>query len=183
HPLVYLTVRFGEGEEGAANQEKVVIELYSAVCPETCARFASLCGAGVVAGAGSYRGTRFHRVVRDGWVQGGGGSGGGDAHSGEEAAAPYNGGYSFETFAVRFDRPGMVAFASDGVGGGGGASNSSQFFVSLAPLPFMDFSAVAFGRVVKGLDAFRRMSELETLNECPIVHCQIVDCGAATAAD
>jgi len=56
---------------------RLVFELYKHLCPKTCANFAALCtGERGVSASGvrlSYVNSLFHRVVKGGWIQGGGG--------------------------------------------------------------------------------------------------------------
>ena len=59
----------------------------------------------------------------------------------------------------------------------GAHSNASQFFITLAPLPWLDCKAVAFGRVIKGLPALRVFNRLETRNERPVDSITIGGCG------
>ncbi len=57
---------------------RVVFELYSNLCPRTSANFTALCtGERGTSEAGtrlSYVNSLFHRVVPNGWIQGGGGA-------------------------------------------------------------------------------------------------------------
>ena len=60
----YIDVAF-EGEE---DPQRVTIELYDDVCPKTCSNFRDLC---LGKSGRSYVGSPFHRVMKDGYVQGG----------------------------------------------------------------------------------------------------------------
>lgn len=55
---------------------RLTFELYKHLCPDTCANFVALCtGERGVSGSGarlSYVNSLFHRVVKGGWIQGGG---------------------------------------------------------------------------------------------------------------
>ena len=52
------------------------LQLYSDICPRTCANFLKLCTAEEETpddnGSMSYLNTVFHRIVKNGWIQGGG---------------------------------------------------------------------------------------------------------------
>ena len=55
---------------------RLVFELFKELCPMTCANFVTLCtsekGTAVDGTRLSYVNTVFHRVVPEGWIQGGG---------------------------------------------------------------------------------------------------------------
>ena len=55
---------------------RLVFELYKHLCPKTCANFVALCtgekGRSESGTRLSYVNSLFHRVVRKGWIQGGG---------------------------------------------------------------------------------------------------------------
>ncbi len=53
----------------------------------------------------------------------------------------------------KFDRPGLLAMANSGKN-----SNTSQFFLTLAPLPHLDGQHVIFGRVVEGQEVLERVA-------------------------
>lgn len=83
------------------------------------------------------QGTPIHRVVKGGYVQGG------DVVDGTGKGKP-----KFhipdESFAVKHDEPGILGMANNGDAHTGAA----QFYVTLAPLPWLDGKRVAFGKVV-----------------------------------
>jgi cyclophilin family peptidyl-prolyl cis-trans isomerase/protein-disulfide isomerase len=55
--------------------------------------------------------------------------------------------------ALRFDRAGMVGLSSLGPGTGG-----SRFFISLAPLPYLDGTRTILGRVSQGLEVLQSLA-------------------------
>lgn len=85
----------------------------------------------------SYKLSPFHRVVRDGWVQGGDIVSG----SGDGGVSIYGDAFGDETFTIKFDEAGVLAMANDGP-----HTNGSQFLVTLAPQPWLDHKVVGFGR-------------------------------------
>ncbi|CAM9677820.1 unnamed protein product, partial [Discosporangium mesarthrocarpum] len=139
--LVFMDIALGPDKR----PERVVFQLYTHLCPKTCENFRALCtGEKGKAANGkrlSYKGSPFHRVVPDGWVQGGdiisGAGDGGISIHGEC--------FADETFTVAFDQPGILAMANDGP-----HTNGSQFFITLAEQPWLNHKAVGFGRQVKG---------------------------------
>ena len=56
---------------------RLVMELYTHLCPRTCENFVSLCvgdrGTSSEGTKLSYVNTLFHRVIKGGWLQAGGG--------------------------------------------------------------------------------------------------------------
>lgn len=129
--------------------KKIVIELLTHLCPKTCEKFLSLCC------SGEYRGSPFSL-----------------GKSTVEVGKGCDGDYADESFAVPFDRPGLVATSS---------SSSNHFFITLDKLPALDKRAVAFGSVVKGIDALRQIGERirEGENDC----CSIVSSGVVSLED
>lgn len=59
--------------------------------------------------------------------------------------------------ALDFSRPYVLAMANRGTS----ASNQSQFFITLAPAPWMDGKFTIFGRVVAGQDVVDAISEVD----------------------
>ena len=162
HEFCYFDVQAGGGERLV----RVVFELYGETCPRTVENFRTLC----TGSAGkSYRGSAVHRIVPGGWFQGGDLAGG----AGDASEAAEGGLIGDESFAVKFDAPGILAMANDGP-----HTNGSQYFVTFDALPWMDCKAVAFGRIVQGLEilAILEGTELDE-NERPVDACKVVDCG------
>ena len=69
HSFVEMEVTYGESKEQEVG--KIYIELYEELCPRGCANFKLLC-TGDNANKAAYVGSPFHRVVKGGYVQGGG---------------------------------------------------------------------------------------------------------------
>mmetsp|Transcript_10644 Transcript_10644/g.26921 ORF Transcript_10644/g.26921 Transcript_10644/m.26921 type:complete len:312 (+) Transcript_10644:75-1010(+) len=151
--------------------ERVVIELFDDLCPKTCQNFLALC----TADKQSFAGSPFHRVVENGWVQGGDIVDG----SGSNSVGYYGEQFPDETFAVKHDSAGIVSMANDGRP----HSNGSQFFIALAPLPWLDLKRVAFGRVVYGMDFVRTISKMPRKNERPLGVCKVYGCGEFAPGD
>jgi cyclophilin family peptidyl-prolyl cis-trans isomerase len=113
---------------------RIVIELYADKAPKTVANFVKL------ATKGFYDGVIFHRVIPGFMVQTGDPEGtgrGGPGYTFEDEFAP----------GLRHDAPGVVSMANAGPN-----TNGSQFFITLAPTPWLDGKHSIFGRVVEGQD-------------------------------
>ena len=91
--------------------------------------------------ASLYDGTIFHRVIPNFMIQGGDPEGTG-------MGGP---GYKFEDETKesphKFDKPGKLAMANAGPN-----TNGSQFFITVAPTPWLTGNHTIFGEVVEGQD-------------------------------
>jgi peptidyl-prolyl cis-trans isomerase A (cyclophilin A) len=97
-----------------------------------------------------YDGLLFHRVVKKFMIQAGDVSGTG---ANFPAVIP------FEDEIVKtltFDRPGMLAMANNGTP----KSNTTQFFVTVAPAPHLNGRHTIFGRVVEGMNVVEAISNV-----------------------
>jgi peptidyl-prolyl cis-trans isomerase A (cyclophilin A) len=97
-----------------------------------------------------YPGTIFHRVIPGFMVQAGDPTGTGRGGPGYEFEDEVEGGPSF-------DRPGLLAMANAGPG-----TNGSQFFVTVAPTPWLDGKHTIFGEVTEGYDVVEAISGVPT---------------------
>jgi peptidyl-prolyl cis-trans isomerase A (cyclophilin A) len=93
-----------------------------------------------------YNGTIFHRVIPNFMIQGGDPSGSG-------MGGP---GYKFEDETKgsphKFDQPGKLAMANSGPN-----TNGSQFFITVAPTPWLTGNHTIFGEVVEGNDVVEKI--------------------------
>ncbi|MGP8252750.1 MAG: peptidylprolyl isomerase [Terracidiphilus sp.] len=96
-----------------------------------------------------YDGTVFHRVIPDFMIQGGDPAGSGMGGPGykfqdETKGSPH-----------RFDTPGKLAMANAGPG-----TNGSQFFITVAPTPWLTGNHTIFGEVAEGQDIVVKISKV-----------------------
>jgi peptidyl-prolyl cis-trans isomerase A (cyclophilin A) len=96
-----------------------------------------------------YDGTIFHRVIPDFMIQGGDPAGTG-------MGGP---GYRFEDETRdskhRFDKPGKLAMANSGPN-----TNGCQFFITVAPTPWLTGNHTIFGEVVEGQNIADKISKV-----------------------
>lgn len=119
----------------------IVIELFADKAPNTVNNFVFL------ARDGFYDGVSFHRVIKGFMAQGGDPTGtgmGGPGYSFEDEFHP----------ELTHAGPGMLSMANAGPG-----TNGSQFFITYADTPHLDFKHAVFGRVVDGMDVVEAIPE------------------------
>ncbi|XP_035179090.1 probable inactive peptidyl-prolyl cis-trans isomerase-like 6 isoform X1 [Oxyura jamaicensis] len=167
HVFVYLDIAIDEQPIGT-----LLFELFSDVCPKTCENFHALCVGGVKSPCSgrelTYKNSCFHRLVKNGWIQGGDiVTGRGDG--GESIYGPT---FEDENFSIHHKGRGVLGMANKGR-----HSNGSQFYITLQPVPHLDKKCVAFGQVIEGTEVLQRLEAVPTYNERPIVDCKILDCG------
>ncbi|XP_018431144.1 PREDICTED: peptidyl-prolyl cis-trans isomerase-like 6 isoform X2 [Nanorana parkeri] len=167
HTFVYLDIAIQEQPIG-----RLLFELFSDVCPKTCKNFQHLCsGESGDSPSGiklHYKGALFHRIVKNGWIQGG------DivAGKGNGGESIFGGTFEDENYAVPHNKRGVLGMANKGR-----HTNGSQFYITLQATPYMDRKHVAFGQLVEGSDVLWKMEEIPAYNERPKLNCTILDCG------
>lgn len=97
---------------------------------------------------GYYNNVVFHRIISDFMIQGGDPTG-----TGRGGTSIY--GQKFEDEIrkdLRFTGAGILAMANSGPN-----TNGSQFFITLAPTPYLDGQYTIFGRVSSGMRVVQRL--------------------------
>ncbi|KAJ1494569.1 peptidyl-prolyl cis-trans isomerase-like 1-like protein [Baffinella frigidus] len=133
---------------------KVVIELYWKHAPKTCQNFASL------AARGYYSGVKFHRIIPGFMIQGGD-----PTATGKGGESIYGSKFEDECHReLKHTGAGILSMANSGPN-----TNGSQFFVSLAPTPWLDGKHTIFGRVASGMQVVKRLGQVVTdSNDRPV---------------
>ncbi len=126
---------------------KIEIKLFPDKAPLTVKNFAGL------ANAGFYDGLLFHRVIDNFMIQGGDPTGTG---SGGESIynKPFKDEFSPD---LKFDKPGILAMANRGPN-----TNTSQFFITLVPTPWLNNHHTIFGKVISGMETVRKIGKVPT---------------------
>ncbi|XP_060094036.1 probable inactive peptidyl-prolyl cis-trans isomerase-like 6 [Heteronotia binoei] len=167
HVFVYLDIAIQEEPIG-----QLLFELYSDICPKTCRNFRYLCtGEKGMSKSGlplTYSGSIFHRLVKNGWIQGGDIKEG-KGNGGESIYGPI---FEDENFAILHNKRGVLGMANKGR-----HSNGSQFYITLQPAPYLNEKYVAFGQLIEGSEVLKKLEATETFNERPVVECKITGCG------
>ncbi|XP_023578115.1 peptidyl-prolyl cis-trans isomerase-like 6 isoform X2 [Octodon degus] len=132
---------------------RLIFELYCDICPKTCKNFQTLCtGKAGFSKRGirlHYKGSIFHRVVQNGWIQGGD-----------------------ENFSIPHNKRGVLGMVNKGR-----HSNGSQFYVTLQAAPYLDRKYVAFGQLIEGTEVLKQLEFVPTENERPVQTCSITNSG------
>ncbi|KAL0481174.1 peptidyl-prolyl isomerase H [Acrasis kona] len=165
NPLMYLDVSIG-GE----NIGRIIIELYSHITPKTAENWRQLCVGGFQKDGKEYtfKKNKFHRIIKDFIVQAG------DLISGDGTGSIsiYGDRMEDENFIVSHDQPGVISMANHGPNTGG-----SQWCIFLHRSLYIDGKAVAFAKVVKGMEVVYKMHVAETVKDVPVKPVVIEDCG------
>ncbi len=136
----------------------VRIELYRDRAPRTTENFVKLNRQGF------YTGLTFHRVIPGFMVQTGCPKGDGTGGPGYTIPDEFGAG-------LRHDSPGVLSMANAGPNTGG-----SQFFITLAPTPWLDGKHAVFGHVRGGQDVVEKIATVpRDANDRPKTAVRIVE--------
>ena len=133
------------------NKGTIKAELYTGKAPITTKNFIEL------ATSGFYNGLAFHRVEQGFVVQGGDPNG--DGTGGSEKTIPLE--ISQELKHVK----GALAMARTQDPN----SATSQFYITLAPTPFLDGNYAVFGKVIEGMEVVEQIKVGDKMNKVYII--------------
>ncbi|KAI0417152.1 cyclophilin-like domain-containing protein [Xylaria grammica] len=167
---VFFDITIGKKPAG-----RVTFELYDDIVPKTAENFRCLCtgekGLGKSGKPLSYKGSSFHRVIKQFMIQGGDFTEG----NGTGGESIYGAKFEDENFELKHEKPFLLSMANAGPG-----TNGSQFFVTTVPTPHLDGKHVVFGEVKTGKSIVRQIENLTTQSDKPVHDATITDCGELT---
>jgi len=133
--------------------KRVAIALFGEAAPNTVNNFAAI-SKGNYRGDPkfSFKGTKFHKVVKDFVIQGGDIT----TEDGSGGKSIYGPTFNDEPFYHSHQGAGYVSMANRGED-----TNGSQFFILLQRARWLDGKHVVFGKITEGLDFIKEIAELE----------------------
>jgi cyclophilin family peptidyl-prolyl cis-trans isomerase len=173
----------------------VQIQLFADYTPYTAENFRCLCTGekGTATNGGTrlcYLHSTIHRIVPGMCIQGGDitagdGTGGISIYQPSSSSSPKTDmwcNFQDERPFLVHSEEGLLSMANNGPD-----RNSSQFFITLRPLPHLNGKHVVFGKVIVGMDVVRCISEVHTNTQTqrptPYQSVRIVDCGEIGRCD
>jgi len=144
-------------------QGRIIMELFDDIVPKTVKNFKTLC-------MDKYRGTIFHRVIKDFMIQGGDF----EKFDGTGGYSIYGDTFDDENFDISHSSKGLLSMANSGPN-----TNGSQFFITLDECKYLDGKHVVFGKVTpQTYEIVAKIGDSFTQdNNRPIVDCKISNCG------
>jgi peptidylprolyl isomerase len=166
-PQVFFDVTIGGQAAG-----RVIVSLFSDVCPKTAENFRALCtgekGVGKSGKPLHFKGSSFHRVISEFMAQGGDFTAG----NGTGGESIYGMKFADENFTAKHTKRGDLSMANAGPN-----TNGSQFFLTFIPCSWLDGKHCVFGEVVDGFEVLDALESVGSASGATKSPCKIADCG------
>jgi len=168
NPVVYFDISIGDQAP-----QRIELELFKNIVPKTAENFRALCTGekGLAKGCEKpqhYKGTIFHRLIKDFMIQGGDFQN----ENGTGGESIYGAKFEDENFKCKHLKRGYLSMANSGKD-----TNGSQFFITFKQTSWLDGKHVVFGCVKSGLSYLNDLEAIETEDSRPKKTIRIVDCG------
>ena len=151
---------------------RMTFALFGEVAPRTVENFRALCtgerGVGVSGQPLHLKGSTFHRIIPQFMCQGGDFTNS-DGTGGESI---YGRTFDDESFELKHSSIGLLSMANSGPN-----TNGSQFFVTIAPCPWLDGKHVVFGELVDGYDVLGKLEMVGSRSGTTKFPVVVSDCG------
>jgi peptidyl-prolyl cis-trans isomerase A (cyclophilin A) len=164
-PGLYATFKTSQGN--------IICELYPEKAPTAVKSFVGLSTgqqpwrnpiSGNIENKPLYTNTIFHRVIPNFMIQGGDPTGTGRGGPGYQFPDEFNP-------TLSHDRPGRLSMANSGP-----STNGSQFFITVAPTPWLNNHHTIFGQVVEGMAVVSKIVNVERdRNDKPLKDVVLLD--------